>query len=303
MPVYDQSYRHITGERRLARARWAAIAASGVRLFFRRKRFYLLGLLALAPALMGLLLLILPQQRPELLAEAPPFMKAFFHVSGVSAHVLLTNPFSVILRFLFVMLAGGGLIANDLRANALEIYFSRPITRLDYLLGKLGVLVTILLALWLAPVLVLWLLDLAMASEPGFTQDHLRLLPRLVAAGLVVSVPYALIMLAVSALSASARVAMVFYAGLFLILQPISKALQEGLDDPVWAVVSLNSVIHRLCAEVLSADFALIEGAGVVSPSVPPEHAGLAAWVLGGVMLAAVVVLFRRVRPIEVVAG
>ena len=43
-----------------------------------------------------------------------------------------------------VLLVGPGLISRDLRFNALPLYFSRPLRRIDYFLGKLGVVVAFL---------------------------------------------------------------------------------------------------------------------------------------------------------------
>src|SRR5262249_31732051 len=41
---------------------------------------------------------------------------------------------------LLVVVTGPGLISRDLRFNALPLYFARPLTRLDYFMGKLGVI-------------------------------------------------------------------------------------------------------------------------------------------------------------------
>ena len=46
--------------------------------------------------------------------------------------------------------AGAGLIANDLRTGAILVYLSRPLTRRDYVLGKLGVLMALNLSVTLA---------------------------------------------------------------------------------------------------------------------------------------------------------
>ena len=40
---------------------------------------------------------------------------------------------------LISIFGGAGLIANDLRTGAILVYLSRPLTRRDYVLGKLGV--------------------------------------------------------------------------------------------------------------------------------------------------------------------
>ena len=41
---------------------------------------------------------------------------------------------------LLVLLVGPSLISQDLRFNAIPLYFSRPLRRFDYFVGKLGVI-------------------------------------------------------------------------------------------------------------------------------------------------------------------
>ena len=45
---------------------------------------------------------------------------------------------------ILIVLVGPNLISQDLRFNALPLYFSRPLRRIDYFLGKLGVIAAIL---------------------------------------------------------------------------------------------------------------------------------------------------------------
>ena len=40
--------------------------------------------------------------------------------------------------FFVTIFVGAGLIANDRRANALQIYLSKPLLRIEYIAGKLG---------------------------------------------------------------------------------------------------------------------------------------------------------------------
>ena len=42
--------------------------------------------------------------------------------------------------FVITVYVGAGLIANDRRANALQIYLSKPLMRSEYIAGKLAVL-------------------------------------------------------------------------------------------------------------------------------------------------------------------
>jgi hypothetical protein len=58
--------------------------------------------------------------------------------------------------WLLAAIAGAGLIANDLKLNALSMYFSKSITRLDYILGKLGTIMILLLMITLIPGTILF---------------------------------------------------------------------------------------------------------------------------------------------------
>ena len=48
--------------------------------------------------------------------------------------------------FFITVYAGSGLIASDRRANALQVYLAKPLTRVQYVPGKLLVLAIFLLA-------------------------------------------------------------------------------------------------------------------------------------------------------------
>ena len=49
----------------------------------------------------------------------------------------------ILLGLLLTIFGGAGLIANDLRTGAILVYLSRPLTRRDYVLGKLCVLLAL----------------------------------------------------------------------------------------------------------------------------------------------------------------
>ena len=53
--------------------------------------------------------------------------------------------------FFVTVYVGAGLIANDRRANALQIYLSKPLTRAEYIFGKLAILMAFLLLVTWVP--------------------------------------------------------------------------------------------------------------------------------------------------------
>ena len=67
--------------------------------------------------------------------------------------------------FFITVFAGSGLIANDRRANALQIYLSKPLTRAEYVFGKLVILTTFLLLVTWVPAFVLLVVQIAFAGN------------------------------------------------------------------------------------------------------------------------------------------
>ncbi|MBI4881474.1 MAG: ABC transporter permease subunit [Planctomycetes bacterium] len=303
MPVYDSSYRRLEGAKQARRPRFLPLMETGLRLFFRRRLPKLLALAALGPFGLMLVFICLPHLTPTFpFSKLPPEASLLLHLSGTSAYLYLAQLERFFL-LLFAILAGGGLIANDLRANALEVYFSRPLTLLDYVLGKLSVLLVILLCLSFVPCLLLWITDVALAEEKGFLLEQLHLLPRLLAASLLVSLPYGLIMLGISALTRTARNAMLVAAGLFLMTSLFGMILPEALEEPLYQLVSINNSVQRLLALVLQPRADLVRSLSFFDEGVPLLDAPLLlpALVLLGWISASLFALFRAVKAVEVV--
>src|SRR5262249_19136815 len=151
MPIFDQGYQHWQGPLSGHGWRWLAIARHGVRVQLRGRILRLLMLLAWLPALAlvmavalwglveqqseGVLRFVRPLLPANVLLDAPAYRSMAWTL--VYAFFFKVQMFFVML---LVVVAGPGLISRDLRFNALPLYFARPLTRLDYFIGKLGVI-------------------------------------------------------------------------------------------------------------------------------------------------------------------
>ena len=85
--------------------------------------------------------------RPGLLSFLGPQVLTDPHSYRVEIWTICYNYFLMAeLQFsmILMLLVGPDLISQDLRLNALPLYFSRPLRRIDYFLGKLGVIVAFL---------------------------------------------------------------------------------------------------------------------------------------------------------------
>src|ERR1700674_1565186 len=70
--------------------------------------------------------------------------------------------------FFITVYAGSGLIADDIRANALQLYFSPPVTRTQYAAGKLASLMAALAMVTWVPAMLLLMLEPLFAGHPTF---------------------------------------------------------------------------------------------------------------------------------------
>jgi ABC-type transport system involved in multi-copper enzyme maturation permease subunit len=107
----------------------------------------------------------------------------------------------IALSIFLVLVVGPSLVSRDLRFNAFPLYFSRPLTRFDYFVGKLGVIGFFLLLTAVGPALVAYIFGLAFSLDLSIIRDTHRLLWGSVLYGLVITVSAGTLMLALSSLS------------------------------------------------------------------------------------------------------
>ena len=127
--------------------------------------------------------------------------------------------------FLLAMVAAG-LIAEDRRTGAMELYFSRPLRRRDYVLGKLLAAGLVPLTMLVAPFLLLWIFVVGMA--PPHTAGAMLglLLPGLLGA-VVASVVLTTTILGLSAIGERGSTVGVIYVVGMVVL----ASLGNGLSD------------------------------------------------------------------------
>jgi ABC-2 type transport system permease protein len=192
---------------------------------------------------------------------------------------------------MFITIFGGaGLVANDLRTGAILVYLSRPLTRRDYVVGKLGVLLALNLSATLAPGLALYAVALALAPDLFWKWDLAWIGPAVVVQSLAISLVMGLVALAVSSLSRSARVAGLGFFGLLIGLEVARGILYALYRRPETALLSLQADLRSLGVTL----FGLTDR----SVSIPWAYA---AAMLTAVGLGCLLILRSRVRAVEIV--
>ncbi len=280
MPIHDLGYRHWSGEWTSHPYRWWVITRQGIRILARRKWFIALMLLAWIPFVVRSVMIYIA----TVVGKSAPFLK----VDAGFFEDFLSQQMTFFL-FPIVIYAGAGSIANDLRANALQIYLSRPITRRDYVIGKLGMLVFFLALPTLAPGLLLFLLAVLFESSGTFLTQYYWVPAALLGYSLVIMFTCGLVMLALSALTRSSRFAGINFAAVFFFSQILYGILSGILRTTQVAWVSLRNNMTQM------GDLFFRNHPKYASP------AWVSILVLTAILAVCAWIVHRRVQAVEVV--
>src|SRR5207237_8057076 len=103
-----------------------------------------------------------------------------------------------VFAFLLTAFTGPGLISPDLANGALPLYFCRPFSRAEYVLGKSSVLAILLSQITWVPGLVLFLVQASLAGA-SWTWTHLWIAGSLILSSLIWIAILSLLAMALSA--------------------------------------------------------------------------------------------------------
>jgi ABC-type transport system involved in multi-copper enzyme maturation permease subunit len=116
------------------------------------------------------------------------------------------NP-QAVLMVMVVGLIAPPLISQDIRSRAFLLYFSRPLTRAEYLLGKLASVWVYLSLISTIPALALYVLGVLLSPNLSVVTETWDLPFRILAASLVLMLPTSVLALCFSSLTQESRYA------------------------------------------------------------------------------------------------
>ena len=286
MAVYKRGYTPYRGPLTSAWTRFMVLPRNAWRRLYEQRLVVLLTTLAFVWPLLSAVFIYLTNHA-TLLQGLDPWFREFIQVDGrfFSIFMYVQSAFAVFLA----AFAGPGLIAPDLANNALPLYFSRPLTRWNYALARLTVLVGMLsIVTWIPGVLLF-------ALQAGLADGGWLLTNWTLGAGMIAGFLLWLLAIATRLRTSSAYLKWRVVAGavslaFFFILTGVAQMIDAvfrvkwgHIIDPAWSV---NQV---WCALL-----------GVAPPAGPGAAASLAALATLIVLLA--LVIERKLRPVEIVS-
>lgn len=259
MPIFDQGYQHWQGPLSGHAWRWLTIARQGVRVQLKNRILRLFMIAAWLPGVGLVIAMVLwglvEQKRIDWLSsflasispDIPADPRAYRVVVWTLAYSFFFKGQMFCIMFL-TAIAGPGLISQDLRFNALPLYFARSLTRLDYFLGKLGVIGALVASVAVVPAVFAYLLGVCFAFDLSVVRDTYKVLLASIAYGLVVTVSVGALMLALSSLSRRSLYIGIAWAGLWLISSATATILAT-IHAESRRIEARELAMHRWLAE------------------------------------------------------
>ncbi|TWU44504.1 ABC-2 family transporter protein [Rubripirellula tenax] len=227
MPVHDLGYRGWRGERM---ARWLrpwVVARSGISLVWRRRWLRTMLMLAWLPVVvpaMGIFafeysstepdlqraivqLVSGPLRQPELGRQIIDDPQAARHQVWATLILVFFRYPQLVAMVVLIGLIAPMLVSYDLRTKAYLMYFSRPLSPSQYILGKSAVIWFLLAMIATIPALLLYVLGVLLSPDLSVVMQTWDLPFRILAASAVLMIPTTALAVAYSSLTSESRYA------------------------------------------------------------------------------------------------
>lgn len=229
MPVHDLGYRRWDGDRMPRILRPLDVARSGISLIWKKRALRLMLMLSWLPVLLPAMA-IFAFEYSTTSREASTFMRGMLGNPFVGQYNLAAmasqdpssarhDVWATLILFFFrypqlsvmVLLVGliaPALISYDLRTKAYLLYFSRPLTPLEYILGKSAVIWFFLFMVVTLPAIGAYFVGVMLSPDLSVVADTWDIPLRILGATVVLVVPATAIALCYSAFTGESRYAM-----------------------------------------------------------------------------------------------
>jgi ABC-2 type transport system permease protein len=171
MAVYKRSYSAYTGQLTPRWSRFLILTRYSARSVFQSRIVTALFVLCFVFPLIMIAGLYL-NHNPRLLSMMRMHSDHFLAINGEFFRTVMSVQAS--LAFLMTAFIGPGLVAPDLANNALPLYFCRPLSRAEYVLGRACVLLFLLSLLTWVPGLALFGVETSLVGF-SWAWEHIRL--------------------------------------------------------------------------------------------------------------------------------
>jgi ABC-2 type transport system permease protein len=280
MAVFEHTYRKYAGPLTAPWSRFLIIPRDAFGDVFGSKLFTAFFVSCFAAPLVFAILIYLHHNLTALAmfdldaSQLVPIDMYFFH-----NFVVIQGTFAFFLN----VFVGPSLVSRDLANNALPLYLCRPFSRVEYVLGKMSVVLILLSAITWVPGLLLFALQSYLEGAGWFARNLLIFYAILLGSWVWILV-LALLSQAVSAWVKWKMAAKAALLGLFFVPAAMGQAINNLFDTEWGGIISLRAVISTVWATLF----------------VDPESIEVPVWgAFASLLVVCAICLFLLMRKIQ----
>ncbi|MBN2363793.1 hypothetical protein JXL83_06655 [candidate division WOR-3 bacterium] len=237
MKIRKKGYFRWNGELQHSRFPWLPISRGGIVYVFSKKLLKLVLAMS-ALQLAFFLIAVYVTSKPELnfIQENIESLSSIRNI----LRLYYVNGYMIFTLLLISLIAGSELISKDIKTNAVSLYFSRPIGKIDYITGKMSVIGFYMLCVTLVPGVILVLLKAVFS--PSFTMSAVSLLSCM-AFSVVVSVFFSSFTLLVSSFTDNSRFVSVIVFVVYFLGLAVYGMLKEVFRSDIFSFTSIAMLV------------------------------------------------------------
>ncbi len=320
MPIHNLGYREWSGELESSSTRWTVIAEIGIRRVWQSTWLRRMIFFAWVPAVGLACMIFLFERAAENGGEAADIFRDLSRVLVVGAtrasrdlfvrdllesritggveslaeqrHMFWTSLLMVLFRrsqvFLLIPMVGliaPPLISQDVRSRGFLLYFSRPLSQTQYIIGKAATVILYLSLITVLPALLLYLFGVLLSPDLSIIRYTWDLPLRSVAASMLIIIPCTSLSLMFSSITTESRYAAFAWFAVWIFGAVAYVSVLPIVGPGGNAVIQSLSLLH------LFSDVSY----WMLDVNAPVEDIGVRFVVLGVITMVSLAVLKRKV--------
>ena len=287
MPIHNLGYREWKGELQSSSTRWLVVAGIGIRrawqsAWLRRMMFF-----AWVPGVaMGFMIFVYEQsakqggevqdimsagamalvtyespetifkriQQERLLTGSRPSMGEERHIFWSSLLLILFRRSQPLLLIPIVAVIAPPMISQDFRSRAFLLYFSRPLTKVQYIAGKAATISLFLMFVTMFPALLLYFVGVLLSPDISVLYATWDLPLRVILASLMIVIPCTALSLMLSSLTTESRYASFAWFAVWIfghLTYVVIRSVASPGDSSIVQSLSLYETFNDLSSWIL----------------------------------------------------
>lgn len=261
--IYDIGYKRYLGTRRATSTRWLVIMRHQIAMGWKKWWRYKLALFSavVTTFVAGGIMYFMTNKLVRSVGARGSGARDAVMTIGDSI-VPLSFEWYCRSAFILSLTLGSTIVATDTQSGAFTFYFVRSIRPIDYVLGKLAGLGILIGTLVIAPPLLLAAVRLGFSESTDELVAHLDILPKVLVLGVLATLVYTAVPLAISSLVANRRYALALWVAYYLIVGFIAGNV-SAFVSPNAGVLDIQTSLQAITYDLFDIKLLRIRTGGL----------------------------------------